>query len=73
MKPAGFPYFRVHFPPRRWPGLPWQLEQGVIFLGKLEECLSDPDHERMWWRHLRQSPGQCPCRVPTWIEVRVGE
>jgi hypothetical protein len=70
--PPRFPTFGVGFPHRRYPDcIPVLLERQATFYKKVEECLTDPTHDRAWWGPLR---GQPPLRrLPSASFLRVPE
>lgn len=67
--PPGFPQVVIHFPPRRFPAIPLEVERQFIVLETFERLLDEPIHQP-WWDSLRQARGTRPVDVPSVIEVR---
>jgi hypothetical protein len=65
----GFPPMRVWSLPRRYPRIPWDLEEGIFHMRAQELVLGDPEWNRRWWLPLRTT-GPRPRDLPAFITVR---
>lgn len=69
--PPFFPTLLIHFPQRRFPGVPASVEREYITWEVVEHCLHEPCHEREWWAPQRRDPGCRPPTLPDCLEVAV--
>jgi hypothetical protein len=69
LRPPGFPEMLFYWPPRMMPKeFPVEMERDLIVMNARHTVLTDEEHEKKWWRPLRE--GRANVDAPRVIEVR---
>lgn len=66
----GFPPLSIRFPPRRFPSIPVELEQGILHMMTKENLLDDRKLTKEYWEPLRRNGKLPPSNPLAHIEVR---